>query len=130
MEHLRQMPDPRIKRTRRHDLMDILVIALCAVIGGADNWVDVVQFGKAKKEWFAAFLKLPNGIASRDTFGRVFQIIDAQVLQTVCIDWLQSIAGQVQTDKKSNEITAILALLELLSASSPLMPWGGLHPFL
>ena len=50
MEHLRQVPDPRIERTRRHELMDLLVIALCAVIGGADNWVDVVQFGKAKKE--------------------------------------------------------------------------------
>ena len=154
MEHLRQVPDPRIERTRRHELMDILVIAPCAVIGGADNWVDVVQFGKAKKEWFATFLKLPNGIASHDTFGRVFQIIDAQVLEKVCIEWLQSIAGQVQgvvaidgkslrgsgqgaqaalhivsawacqaslllgqvqTDKKSNEITAIPALLELLS---------------
>ena len=154
MEHLRQVPDPRIERTRRHELMDLLVIALCAVIGGADNWVDVVQFGKAKKEWFATFLKLPNGIASHDTFGRVFQRIDSQVLQAVCIDWLQSIAGQVQgvvaidgksvrgsghgaqaalhmvsawacqaglllgqvqTDKKSNEITAIPALLELLS---------------
>ena len=96
MEHLRQVPDPRIERTRRHELMDLLVIALCAVIGGADNWVDVVQFGKAKKEWFATFLRLPNGIASHDTFGRLFQLIDSQVLQTVCIDWLQSIAGQVQ----------------------------------
>jgi len=154
MEHLRQVPDPRMERTRRHELMDILVIALCAVIGGADGWVDVVQFGKARKEWFATFLKLPNGIASHDTFGRVFQIIDSQVLEKVCIAWLQSIAGlvqgvvaidgkslrgsrdgkqsplhivsawacqasmllgQVQTDKKSNEITAIPELLKLLS---------------
>ena len=154
MEHLRQVPDPRMERTRRHELMDLLVIALCAVIGGADNWVDVEQFGKAKKEWFATFLKLPNGIASHDTFGRVFQLIDSQVLEKVCIDWLQSIAGQVQgvvaidgksvrgsgcgaqaplhivsawacqagmllgqvqTDKKSNEITAIPELLKLLS---------------
>jgi len=154
MEHLRQVRDPRIERTRRHELMDLLVIALCAVIGGADNWVDVVQFGKAKKEWFATFLKLPNGIASHDTFGRVFQLIDSQVLEKVCIGWLQSIAGQVQgvvaidgkslcgsrdgaqgplhivsawacqasvllgqvqTDKKSNEITAIPELLKLLS---------------
>ena len=96
MEHLRQVPDPRMERTRRHELMDLLVIALCAVIGGADNWVDVEQFGKAKKEWFATFLKLPNGIASHDTFGRVFQLIDSQVLEKVCIDWLQSIAGQVR----------------------------------
>ena len=154
MAYLRQVPDPRVKRTRRHELMDLLVIALCAVISGADNWVDVVQFGKAKKDWFATFLKLPNGIASHDTFGRVFQLIDSRALEQVCIGWLQSIAGQVQgvvaidgktlrgsgydgqsalhlvsawaceasvllgqvqTDKKSNEITAIPELLKLLS---------------
>ena len=154
MEHLKRVPDPRVKRTQRHELMDILVIALCATIGGADDWVSVVQFGKAKKEWFSTFLKLPNGIASHDTFGRVFQIIDSKVLERVCIEWLQCIAGQVQgvvaidgkslcgsrdgqksplhivsawacqnsmllgqvqTDKKSNEITAIPELLKLLS---------------
>ncbi len=58
--------------------------------------VDVVQFGKATKEWFATFLKLPNGIASHDTFGRVFQIIDSQVLEQVCMEWLQGIAGQIE----------------------------------
>ena len=73
LEQLKKVPDPRIERTRRHELMDMLVIALCAVICGADNWVDVVQFGKAKRAWFADFMKLPNGIASHDTFSRVFQ---------------------------------------------------------
>ena len=96
LEQLKKVPDPRIKRTRRHELMDMLVIALCAVICGADNWVDVVQFGKAKRAWFADFLKLPNGIASHDTFARVFQLIDAQVLERVCMAWLQSIAGKVE----------------------------------
>lgn len=154
LEHLGRIPNPRVKRTLRHELMDILVIALCAVIGGADDWVSVVQFGKAKIDWFSTFLKLPNGIASHDTFGRVFQILDSKVLEQVCIEWLQSIAGQVegvvaidgkslcgsrngkqsplhivsawacqnsmllgqvQTDKKSNEITAIPKLLKLLS---------------
>lgn len=93
IEHLKKVPDPRVKRSRRHELMDILVIALCATIGGANDWVDVVQFGQAKKDWFASFLKLPNGIASHDTFARVFQILDSKVLEQVCIDWLQSIAG-------------------------------------
>ena len=154
LEHLERVPDPRVKRTQRHELMDILVIALCATIGGADDWVSVVQFGKAKKDWFSTFLKLPNGIASHDTFGRVFQILDSKMLEQVCMEWLQSIAGlvqgvvaidgkslrgsrngqqsplhivsawacqnsmllgQVQTDKKSNEITAIPELLKLLS---------------
>jgi predicted transposase YbfD/YdcC len=154
IEHLKKVPDPRVKRSRRHELMNLLVIALCATLGGADDWVEIVQFGQAKKDWFASFLELPNGIASHDTFGRVFQILDSKVLEQVCIDWLQSIAGQVQgvvaidgkslrgsrdgknsplhivsawacansvllgqvqTDKKSNEITAIPALLKLLS---------------
>lgn len=154
MEHLKRVPDPRVKRTQQHELMDILVIALCAVIGGADDWVSVVQFGKARLEWFSTFLKLPNGIPSHDTFGRVFRMLDSKVLEQVCIEWLQSIAGtiagvvaidgkslrgsrdgkqsplhivsawacqnslllgQVQTDKKSNEITAIPELLKLLS---------------
>ena len=154
LEQLKKVPDPRIERTRRHELMDMLVIALCAVICGADNWVDVVQFGEAKRAWFADFLKLPNGIASHDTFTRVFQLIDAQELERVCMAWLQSIAGkvegvvaidgksvrgsrngamgplhivsawaceaslllgQVRTQEKSNEITAIPELLKLLS---------------
>ena len=96
LEHLRRVPDPRVKRTRHHELMDILVIALCATIGGADDWVQIVQFGKAKQEWFATFLELPNGIASHDTFGRVFQLIDSKVLESVCVEWLQSIAGQIR----------------------------------
>lgn len=156
MEHLRKVADPRVKRSQRHNLLDILAIALCATIAGADDWVGVVQFGKARRDWLCTFLELPNGIASHDTFGRIFQIIDAQTLERVCIDWLQSIAGQVQgvvaidgktlcgsrgarngasplhvvsawaseqslllgqvqTDKKSNEITAIPQLLKLLS---------------
>ncbi|MEN9375140.1 MAG: hypothetical protein RL710_297, partial [Pseudomonadota bacterium] len=58
IEHLKQVPEPRVKRTRRHELMDILVIALCAVLGGADDWVEIVLFAKAKKQWFEKFLKL------------------------------------------------------------------------
>ena len=96
LEHLERVPDPRVKRTQRHELMDILVIALCAVIDGADDWVGVVEFGKSRREYFCTFLKLPNGITSHDTFGRVFQILDSQMLEQVCMDWLQSIAGKVE----------------------------------
>ena len=96
VEQLKQIPDPRVKRTQRHELMDILVIALCATICGADNWVSVVQFGKSKIDWLLTFLKLPNGIASHDTFGRIFQILDSAVLERVCIEWLQGIAGKVE----------------------------------
>jgi hypothetical protein len=67
-QHFGDLTDPRVERTKLHQLVDILVIAICAVIGGADNWEDVEAFGKAKQEWFQTFLELPNGIPSHDTF--------------------------------------------------------------
>jgi hypothetical protein len=63
--------DPR-QANKRHRLLDILVIAICAVIGNADDWVDIEEFGKAKKRWFRQFLSLPHGIPSQHTFRRVF----------------------------------------------------------
>lgn len=71
-EHLTEVEDPRIDRTKRHHLLDITVIAICAVICGADDWVAIERFGQAKLEWFKSFLELPNGIPSHDTFGRAF----------------------------------------------------------
>ena len=69
--------DPRIERTKRHQLLDIITIALCGVICGADGWVEVEAFGKAKRAWLQTFLALPYGIPSHDTFGRVFAALDA-----------------------------------------------------
>jgi hypothetical protein len=71
-KHFSKIKDPRIERTKRHKLLEILVIAICGVICGADSWVDIELFGKTKQEWLKTFLKLPNGIPSHDTFGRVF----------------------------------------------------------
>ena len=155
LEHLQQIPDPRIDRRRRHDLIDLLAITLCATIGGADNWVEVAQFGEAHHDWFKRFLRLPSGIASHDTFARVFRRLDEQALEAACLEWMRSAAGQVKgvvaidgktvcgatppgssrpalhmlsawaadlglllgqrkVDGKSNEITAIPQLLQLL----------------
>lgn len=96
IEHLSEVPDPRMTRTQRHELLDILVIALCAVIGGADHWTEVVEFGQAKQQWFAGFLKLPNGIPSHDTFARVFRLINTEALEQTCHQWLRGVAGRVQ----------------------------------
>ena len=96
LEHLQQVPDPRIERRRRHDLLDLLAIALCATIGGADNWVEVVQFGRAHHDWFKRFLRLPSGIASHDTFARVFRLLNEQALEAACPEWMRSSAGAVQ----------------------------------
>ena len=76
------LEDPRTGHARRHELLDIIVITLCAVICGADNWVEIEEFGKAKADWFRRFLKLPNGIPSHDTFGRVFGQLDPEQFST------------------------------------------------
>ena len=156
MDHFQDLEDPRIERSKRHGLLDILTIAICAVICGADSWVYVEMFGKSKEEWFRSFLDLPNGIPSHDTFGDVFSRLDPDRFQECFMEWSQAVAGllpgevvsidgktvrrshdkrvgrqaihlvsawaaantltlgQVKTDQKSNEITAIPRLLELL----------------
>ena len=147
--------DPRKERTRDHALLDIIVIALAAMICGADSWVAVAEFGRFKQAWLHTFLDLPNGIPSHDTVGRVFARIDPAQFQHSFVTWVQAIQqvhgdviaidgkthrrshdqangtaalhlvsawasenrlvlGQVAVDTKSNEITAIPMLLDLL----------------
>ena len=69
LEHFGELVDPRMERTKHHSLEKILVIALCGVICGANNWVDIENFGKAKQEWLEKHLDMANGIPSHDTFG-------------------------------------------------------------
>lgn len=99
-EHFGSIEDPRAEHGRKlHKLLDILVIAICAAICGADTWEDVETFGKAKKEWFKEFLELPNGIPSHDTFNRVFNRLDPQQFQSCFMDWISAVSqvtsGQV-----------------------------------
>jgi hypothetical protein len=97
------LPDPRIERAKRHQLVDILTIALCAVLAGADNFVEIEEFGLAREDWFATFLELPNGIPSHDTFGRVFARLDPVAFEARFLAWVQAVlprtnaplAGQV-----------------------------------
>ena len=71
-----QVEDPRVERTKRHRLRDSIILAICGVICGADGWVEIEAFGRAKEAWFTELLTLPNGIPSHDTFGRVFAHLD------------------------------------------------------
>jgi len=90
-QHFADLPDPRVARTRVHDLLDIITIATCAVLCGADSWVEVELFGTSKREWFASFLALPGGIPSHDTFGRVFARLDPDAFVRGFLSLVQSV---------------------------------------
>jgi predicted transposase YbfD/YdcC len=155
-EHFGRLTDPRMEERVEHRLLDIIVIAICGVICGADSGVEIEEFGKAKPDWLKGFLDLPNGIPSPDTFGRVFGCLSASQFQACFMSWIEGVfratdgqgvaidgkrlrgsydrssdkaaihrvsawacanwvvLGQVKTQEKSNEITAIPELLKLL----------------
>jgi predicted transposase YbfD/YdcC len=97
--HFASLEDPRIDRTKLHQLLDIIVIAICAIICGADDWVEVELFGQAKLPWLRTFLALPHGIPSHDTFGRVFARLNPAQFEQCFLEWVQAVAditrGQV-----------------------------------
>ena len=95
-EHFGKVTDPRINRTKEHKLIDIIAIAICAVICGAENWVDIELYGKSKQPWLSSFLELPHGIPSHDTFGRVFAQIDAQQFQLAFYEWVWAVNDIIQ----------------------------------
>ncbi len=153
--HFEEISDPR-HHNKKHKLIDIMTIAICASICSADTFKQIEDFGKAKIKWFKKFLELPYGIPSHDTFGRIFARIDPKEFQRCFINWVQAIQeafegeiiavdgktlrrsfdsnsdkkaihmvsawasengfvlGQIKTEEKSNEITAIPKLLKML----------------
>jgi len=157
IDHLAVLEDPRIERQKRHKLGAILVIAVCAVLCGAESFPAIEDFGQVRYTWLKQFLELPNGIPSHDTFNRVFRVLDPVQFQACFLSWMQAVAdetqgevvaidgktlrrsfdrssakraihmvsawatengvvlGQRKVDDKSNEITAIPELLELLA---------------
>jgi predicted transposase YbfD/YdcC len=156
-----RLPDPRRAHRRLHRLQDIVVIALCAVIAGAQDWQQIVTFGRKRRDWLRGFLELPHGIPSHDTFERVFDRLKPQAFHRCFRDWVQAVSaalrikhiaidgktlcgsasaelgplhlvsawataqhlslGQVAVDAKSNEITAIPALLAMLELNGALV---------
>jgi len=95
VDHLSGIPDPRIDRTRRHELLDILVIAICTLLCGGEGFNDMEDFGKAKEEWLRTFLKLPNGIPTHDTFNRLFAALVPERFLECFLTWTQSIRQSV-----------------------------------
>ena len=159
VEHFADMKDPRTRRRVEHLLVEIITITICAVISGAEDWVGVAEFGRAKEKWLKEKLKLrlPKGVPSASTYRRVFILLDPEAFQNNFINWIKTVnevsegevvpidgkrlrrshdgrlgqaaihmvsawaegsglvLGQVKTDDKSNEITAIPQLLEMLT---------------
>jgi predicted transposase YbfD/YdcC len=122
---LESVADPRVERSKRHKLVDILVIALCGFLAGCEGWVDVELFGISKQRWLEKFLELPNGIPSHDTFGRVFALLEPQQLARVLRQFVQAVMGSLQgeavaidgkTLRCSGESTTGKEALHLVSA--------------
>jgi predicted transposase YbfD/YdcC len=96
--HFAQVPDPRINRRKDHELIDILVIAICTLLCAGESFNDMEDFGKAKLDWFKTFLKLANGIPSHDTFNRVFAAIDPKQFLECFLRWTQSLRQAVHQE--------------------------------
>jgi predicted transposase YbfD/YdcC len=89
--HFQDLPDPRVNRTKDHDLIDILVIAICTLLCGGESFNDMEDFGHAKRDWFAKFLTLRNGIPSHDTFNRLLAALDPKAFGQCFVNWTQSL---------------------------------------
>lgn len=156
MSYFQEIPDPRIERCKRHELLDILFLSISAVLCGAEGWEEIEDFGVARLEWLRRYFAYANGIPKHDTIARVLSRLDPKALQESFIGWVKAAAdlsdgeivaidgktvrrsfkkgnrqsaihmvsawacrnglvlGQEKVDGKSNEITAIPALLKLL----------------
>ena len=164
LDHFDDLPDPRVDRTKKHLLLDILFISLCALLCGAQSFVEIADFGRARIAWFEQYIELPEGIPTHDTFGRVFARLDPEAFSRCFLCWVQTIQssktdgriiaidgkrvrhsfdtangnaaihmvsawgddnrmvlGQTKVDDKSNEITAIPILLEMLDLSGSIV---------
>ncbi len=160
-KHFHSLPDPRVAGRRKHLLTDIVVITICGVIGGCNDWQQIVTFARARQDWLKRYLRLPNGVPSHDTFERVFDRLDPAAFQACFREWMHALhqalglspiaidgktlrgsgtggrqtlhlvsawatanclsLGQVAVAEKSNEITAIPQLLDLLDVNGALV---------
>jgi hypothetical protein len=119
VEHFGTLEDPRIARTRKHNLLDSLVIALCTLLTGGEGFQDMELFGKSKEAWLQTFLALPHGMPSHDTFGRVFARLHPQRFQACFLAWTQALAQLTQGALISLDGKTVKASLDRATAASP-----------
>lgn len=101
-DHFSEVTDPRKERRKEHLLLDIIGLTICAVVCGADGFVGIERFGKAKRDWLGGFLDLPNGIPSHDTIGRVFALLDPEEFEAGFRAWIQTVF-----EKTDGEVVAV-----------------------
>jgi len=156
IEQFSKLEDPRVDRNKKHALIDVIVLCVCAVLSGADGWSDIEEFGRAKLDWLRRYVPLANGIPVDDTIARIISALSVSGFQACFLSWMEDVVklsdgeiialdgkihrrthdrkrgvkafhrvsawacrngmvlGQVKTDEKSNEITAVPELLEKL----------------
>lgn len=102
LDHFSELKDPRIERCRKHELLDIIFLSVCAVLSGADGWESIEEFGEAKLEWLRKFVPMEHGIPSHDTIARVMSRLNPEALQRCFIGWIQAVVAL-----QSGEIVAI-----------------------
>jgi len=120
VEHFQTLQDPRIERTKKHPLLDILVIAVCTLLTGGEGFQDMELFGSSTRAWLQTFLALPHGIPSHDTCGRVFARLNPQRFQECFLSWTQAVAQLTQGALVSLDGKTVPASFDRATASSPL----------
>ncbi len=96
LSYFSEMKDPRVERTKRHQIDDIIFIAIASVLSGVESWNEMEQYGIMKRQWLESFLELPNGIPSHDTFNRLFSALDPDVFESCFLTWVKSIYESTQ----------------------------------
>ena len=156
IEHFSKLEDPRVDRNKKHELIDVIVLCVCAVLSGAEGWCDIEEFGRTKLDWLRRYVPLANGIPVDDTIARIISALSVSGFQECFLSWMEDVVklsdgeiialdgkthrrshdrkrgvkalhmvsawacrngvvlGQVKTDEKSNEITAVPQLLAKL----------------
>ena len=157
IEHFSKLEDPRVDRNKKHELIDVIVLCVCAVVSGAEGWSDIEEFGRTKLEWLRRYVPLANGIPVDDTIARIISALSVRGFQDCFMSWMEDVVklsdgeiiavdgktqrrshdrkrgmkalhmvsawacsnavvlGQVKTEEKSNEITAVPELLDKLN---------------
>ena len=91
IEHFSKLEDPRVERNKKHELMDVIVLCVCAVVSGAEGWSDIEEFGRAKLDWLRRYVPLANGVPVDDTIARVISALSVSGFQDCFTSWMEDV---------------------------------------